>query len=100
MLDYIQSIGSSLEVMPLAGNKLPLRLALLTYEFFLFPANPSQARDDSHPNRIFIDSQRRAHPHPAIRRVNTHIEILDILPHYFNGNTTDINITPVSNYHG
>ena len=100
MFNYVQSIAPSLEVMAFAGNKLPLGLTLLTHEFFLFPANPSQAGDDSHPNLFFINAHWRTNPYLTIRRVNTHIEILDILAHHLNGNTTDINITFISNHLG
>ena len=75
----IESVAPSLEVMAFTSDKFPLGLPILVLEFRLIATNPAQPRNNSHPHRVIIKTERSCHSHPAVRRVNPNMEVFDVL---------------------
>ena len=42
--------------------------------------NPRETRDNGQPDCLLVKAQRHSYTHPAIRRIDPEMEILDVLP--------------------
>jgi hypothetical protein len=100
VLDHVQPVTPALKVMALAGNVISQGLAILLPKLGLAPTDPAQARNDGQPDCVLMESQRRGHAHAAVRRVNAHMEVLDVLVDDLNGYAAHINAMPPSNHAG
>ena len=89
VLDHIEPVAPAPEVVAFAGDHLALRLAVLLLECGLLAPDPAQARDDGQPHGLIIEAQRRGHAHPPVRRVDAHVEVLDVLAHDLDGDPAD-----------
>ena len=74
-----QPVTPTLVIMTLAAYHLPLGLANLLLEFGLPPPNPAQACSNGQPHGVVVQVQRCGHTHPAARRVDAQMEVLDVL---------------------
>ena len=86
MFGYVKPVAPAFNVMALAGDELPLRLAGLLLESGLFAANPSKARNNGQTHRLFIvKAKRRGYPHTTTWGIDTYVEVLDVAVHDLDG---------------
>jgi hypothetical protein len=52
-------------------------------------SDPTQAGRHSSPDCIIIHPQGNGYPHPASRRIDSQMQVLDALPDYVNRNPMD-----------
>ena len=88
--DDIQPVAPTLEVVALTGDELAARLAILSPKPGALSPNPGQPGDHRQPHRVVVEAQGRGNAHPSLGRVDTQVQVLDVLADDFNGDTADL----------
>lgn len=75
--------------MGFAGNIAAGALPCLSSELCLLPLDPTEPRDNGQPHRVIVDCHGRSDANPTVRRINTQMQIFDLLPDDLDINLTD-----------
>ena len=100
MLDHSQAIPSSEEIVSLAADQLPSRLARLVRESGALPFDPAKLPHHGKAGGMIRDGQGRGHADAAVRRVNAEVQVLDRRADDLNRQTADDDLSAFSIHFG
>ena len=69
-------------------------------ELGLLPLDPAQLVDHGQPHGVIVDHQRCGDSHPAIRRIDAEVQVLDVLAHHLDGHAADREVVRFSSHAG
>src|ERR671910_591286 len=89
VVDHLEPITLSQEKVAFTTHHFALGLPWLTIESSSLAFNPSQLADHRKSDSVIRNSQRRCHSNATMRRINTEMEVLDVLSDDLHGQPID-----------
>ena len=79
ILPDIQTVPPALDVVRFPADHFSLRLTFLSLELGLLSSNPGETANDRQPHGFVVEARGRRHPHAAVWRVNSKVQVFDFL---------------------
>ncbi len=95
---HVEPIPAALEIVAFTCHHLALGLPVLLVECRLLTVDPVEAGHNGQPNGFIIQTQRRGDAYPAAGRIDTDMEVLDILADDLDWDTADQNASALSSH--
>src|ERR671916_839479 len=101
MAFYLETVSLPAEIVALAADHLPLRLARALLKQELLLSDPVQTRHEHKANGIVIRrAQRYGDPDQAVRWAHAQVEVLDVLTDYLDLYAANRQPTRAGGLHG
>ena len=84
MRDYGKTITPAKKIMTLAAHHFAFGLAGLSFKFDSLAFYPSEFANQRQANGSIIHLEGNSHANPAIRRIDSKVQVLDALPDNLN----------------
>jgi hypothetical protein len=95
---HIKPITLAKKKMRFAGNEASFRLPWLRFVLRSLPFDPRETIDDCEANGFVAHGERRRNANAPLRRIDTKVQVFDLLPLYRNPQTADGDLMSFSSH--